>query len=58
MKHVHSELIHAWADGARIEVLTDQGWTELIQPFWDEAAKYRIKDLYRELKEAAADPTK
>ena len=45
MKHKHADLIHAWADGARIEYLDKQNgvWEETTSPWWDEAAVYRIK---------------
>ena len=45
MKHKHADLIHAWADGARIEYLDKQNgvWEETTSPWWDEAATYRIK---------------
>ncbi len=57
--HVHAELIKAWADGAEIEYLYDgKEWRYSSSPSWDRGLAYRIKDPYRELKEAAADPTK
>jgi hypothetical protein len=45
MKHKHADLIHAWADGARIEYLDKQNgvWEETTSPWWDEAAVYRVK---------------
>lgn len=41
----HAELIHAWADGAEIEVFYPkaQEWTHVTTPAWDASAKYRIK---------------
>lgn len=42
--HKHSELIKAWADGAWIEYLTDNGRWELIpEPQWYNDTQYRIK---------------
>ncbi len=43
--HKHAELIHAWADGAEIEVLDDeQRWVALKnRPMWFEDMQYRIK---------------
>ena len=57
--HVHTDLIHAWADGAEIEefsVILD--WFPQPNPRWDVSTEYRIKDPYAELKAAAKDPTK
>jgi hypothetical protein len=57
--HKHCELIKQWADGAEIEVFDarDNCW-EVCTPGWYEGVEYRIHDPYRELKEAAKDPTK
>lgn len=52
--HKHAELIKAWADGATIEVLSDNEWYTLyITPCWAENSIYRIKPepVYRELVE-------
>jgi hypothetical protein len=47
MKHVHADLIVAWANGAEIEVLipsaADISWHPLLQPRWNELGVYRIK---------------
>lgn len=57
--HIHAALIKQWADGAEIEWLDGDGiWAVTKNPAWDKGIHYRIKDPYRELKEAAADPTK
>jgi len=59
--HVHAELIKAWADGAEIEYFDayEKRWLPTSGgPAWSQDKKYRIKDPYRELKEAAADPNK
>jgi len=59
MKHVHAELIKAWADGAEIECLATSGtWTYVSNPAWHKDISYRIKDPYAALKAAAKDPTK
>ncbi len=44
MKHKHSDLIHAWADGAKIQYL-DIGdvWVDTEKPHWFENDIYRIK---------------
>ena len=56
--HVHADLIKAWADGAEIETVFNERWETIKCPNWYSDCKYRIKDPYRELKEAAKDPTK
>ena len=44
MKHVHYDLIMAWAAGAEIEILYANGtWGRTINPGWNKAAGYRIK---------------
>ena len=57
--HKHAELIKAWADGREIEVFNEGNncW-EVCTPGWYGSVKYRLRDPYRELKAAAADPTK
>lgn len=57
-RHVHADLIHAWCEGAEIEHWQDGIWEVSNPPMWREVDHYRIKDPYRELKAAAADPTK
>jgi len=46
MKHPHAELIHAWADGAKIEFqdMDDSRWYPVAKnaPSWGEGTKYRI----------------
>lgn len=43
-KHIHSDLIKAWADGAEIQFLDDsEEWTNIKDPSWDKRVKYRIK---------------
>lgn len=44
-KHVHADLIHAWADGAIIEFKTptSTAWLVASTPGWDEHTLYRIK---------------
>jgi hypothetical protein len=41
--HKHAALIKAWADGAKIEVLTMQGWLAVSCPGWGIGYQYRIK---------------
>jgi len=46
MKHKHAELIKAWADGAKIQILyTDdpQYWEDRENPTWHPVSIYRIK---------------
>ena len=45
MKHKHAELIHAWADGAQIQIKDKQtGWEDLCcTPSWRNDFEYRIK---------------
>jgi hypothetical protein len=57
--HKHCELIKQWADGHTIEHLSLDGrWVLCDGPLWNEFTEYRIRNPYRELKAAAADPTK
>lgn len=45
MKHKHADLIHAWADGAKIQSrkvgVTD--WRDIHNPEWYKDFEYRIK---------------
>lgn len=45
MRHPHADLIHAWAEGAEIEMFTILGdeWVVTDTPTWDERLTYRIK---------------
>ena len=43
MKHKHAELIHAWADGARIQTLDSDTWVDVPRPSWGDGITYRIK---------------
>lgn len=44
MKHKHSELIKAWADGAQIQGKSEHvEWHDLRHPSWDKSWQYRIK---------------
>ena len=42
MKHKHADLIHAWADGAQIQVYTNT-WNDDLHPLWRPNLDYRIK---------------
>jgi len=42
MKHKHAELIHAWADGAEIELFYKGVWRS-VTPYWDSDDEFRIK---------------
>lgn len=42
--HKHAEVIKAWADGAKIEMRTQQGkWMEINDPTWCAGVEYRVK---------------
>jgi hypothetical protein len=42
--HKHSELIKAWANGAKIQLLgLDQVWVDMEDPSWRSGNTYRIK---------------
>lgn len=45
MKHIHCELIKAWADGKEIEVYHcgKKEWQSCPNPFWTDKCQYRIK---------------
>lgn len=45
-KHIHCDVIKAWADGADIQVLGadfSNKWVDVAQPVWDARFKYRVK---------------
>ena len=42
-KHVHAELIKAWADGAQIEHKGSEGWNAIRHPNWLKCEEYRVK---------------
>lgn len=45
--HKHAEVIKAWADGHKIQLMTPQGvWCDIedtVQPSWLEFCEYRVK---------------
>jgi hypothetical protein len=45
MRHKHADLIHAWAEGAEIEIYDtyDDQWNECSYPSFVDKCKYRIK---------------
>jgi hypothetical protein len=45
MKHKHADLIHAWADGAQIQIRDDLDdiWLDTNSPSWVAEYQYRIK---------------
>lgn len=44
MRHKHADLIHAWAEGAKIEIENSNGdWTEIRHPNFSQENNYRIK---------------
>ena len=49
--HKHRDLIVAWANGAKIQVLSmmNGGWTDILDDYiiWREDAEYRIKPIPR-----------
>ncbi len=47
-RHVHADLIHAWAEGNEIQALQSYGdlkgtWKDIPFPQWDNEVQYRIK---------------
>ena len=42
-RHKHADLIHAWAEGAEIQILTGSKWEDVPGPSFGEKLKYRIK---------------
>jgi hypothetical protein len=42
-RHKYADLIHAWADGAEIQVLNNGKWIDIYYLSWSEYAEYRIK---------------
>ena len=49
MKHKHAELIHAWADGAEIQLFAHDKWVDVPNGLltFSESYKYRIKPKER-----------
>lgn len=43
MKHIHCEVIKAWADGADIQCFSNQKWVDVNQPLFLDDTQYRIK---------------
>ena len=46
--HKHADLIHAWADGAKIQwrdPKDDERWSDIKIPNWLEDCEYRIKPM-------------
>ena len=48
MKHKWHKEIKAWADGAEIEFLSEDGWLNAGDPEWNEYSEYRIKPQPKE----------
>ena len=64
MKHKHADIIHAWADGAEIEIYSESAceWVLCIFPSFHAEMLYRVKEkpkykftigLYKSLKNTA-----
>jgi hypothetical protein len=47
-QHKWHKEIKAWADGAVIEFLTEDGWLDAGDPEWNEDSEYRIKPQPKE----------
>lgn len=50
MKHIHCDLIKAWADGAHIQIFSTvkKVWEDInTTPHWYAECQYRIKPEYR-----------
>ena len=43
MRHRHADLIHAWADGAEIEIYDCGKWVVVQHPTFSGSLEYRIK---------------
>jgi hypothetical protein len=43
MRHKHADLIHAWAEGAKIEFFNFGRWQEVSTPSFCHDLEYRIK---------------
>lgn len=43
MRHKHADLIHAWAEGAQIQIESKNGWRDDYYPLWIPSNNYRIK---------------
>ena len=60
-QHYHAALIHAWADGAKIQYFSKKRdkWVTVNTPTWDADKQYRLKrvlkDWQKELVEAVKD---
>ena len=48
MKHKWAKEIKAWADGAEIEFLSEDGWFDAGDPEWNEDTQYRVKPQPKE----------
>jgi hypothetical protein len=48
MQHKWHKEIKAWADGAEIEFLSEDGWLNAGDPEWNEDSEYRIKPQLKE----------
>ena len=43
-KHKHAAVIHAWADGAQVQMKWESsGWQDSTEPAWFPELEYRIK---------------
>lgn len=55
-KHKHADLIHAWADGAKIQYFSKKRdkWVTVTNPSWDDDKDYRkaLEDWQQELVDA------
>lgn len=47
MKHKHAELIKLWADGAQIQMFSNDSWKDCT-PLWIEDHQYRIKPTIKD----------
>jgi len=43
MRHKHADLIHAWAEGAEIEIFNCGQWVAVQHPTFSGSLEYRIK---------------
>ena len=47
MKHIHCEVIKAWADGARVEFKPSREWVEAQMPQFNPILEYRVMKVQK-----------
>lgn len=51
MRHIHADVIIAWAEGAQIQyfAIYESKWFDVDKPLWDPNIRYRVKPKDRVL---------